>query len=131
MQGVLAGPVQLHLGLLRECKTDEKGSASIVYSLHAYFISSIHQASVHSDFTRAQSFELHTFIPLSTMSTKTNTSKKRSILVIIQQSSVVSCHHPLGILATLIRCMRKRREGGRIMCMERLYIVSNPEIERI
>ena len=85
MQGVLAGPVQLHLGLLRECKTDEKGSASIVYSLHAYFISSIHQASVHSDFTRAQSFELHTtFIPLSTMSTKTNTSKKRSILVIIQ-----------------------------------------------
>ena len=24
MQGVLAGPIQLHLGLLRECKTDEK-----------------------------------------------------------------------------------------------------------
>ena len=36
-----------------------KRYASVVYSLHTYCIRSIHRASVHCDFIRAKSFELH------------------------------------------------------------------------
>ena len=56
------GPVTLHWQMQRGYKTFKKIFPSVekcTYSLRTYFIHSTNQASVHCDFIRAKSFELH------------------------------------------------------------------------
>ena len=74
-------------------------------------------------------FERMNFTPLLWQSA-TSTSNKRTMSVIIRWKSAVSFLPPLDLLSTHTRCLWKRREGGKIRYMDRLYIVSSTDIER-
>ena len=108
----------------------EKRYASVLYSLSTYFIRSTHQASVHCDFIRVKSFELHktfrTFRYLRCQSAHIRATNDLSLNAcgILSASSwapLNSHRYPLPLKA--------ERGSKDKVYMERLYIVSSTDIE--
>ena len=133
----------MHLWIQRGCKTKKKkkplpsAGKRYTYLLHTYFIRSIHRASVHRDFIRAISFELHKTSRTDELSAvyDINQLHIRGINILCPLTSVKRPLYPLFIfwassqLASAADENAKGGRGGQIRYMECLYIVCSTEIE--
>ena len=92
-----------------------KRYASVVYSLHTCFIRSIHRASVHCDFIRAKSFELHKTFRTDELSAMydVNPQQIRATNVLCPLLSVKRPLYPLCILWASSQLTSAAAENGK------------------
>ena len=85
-----------------------------------------------ADFIRLKSFELHKTFWTDELSAVYDVSLQhiRATNGLCPLPLDKRLRYSLGLFSTHIRCLWKRREGGKIRCTERLNIVNSPDIER-